>query len=109
MHHLDVHLDFVREQKRVRICLSLREDNDLTTFAINCKNVSKSCKPILEGTLDGEMSHFSSSLVFKIHGKINNSDTLLHMVGSDVSYPSGNSCGEEKDLQLLATLLSTCC
>ena len=42
MHDLNVLLDLVRQQEGVGIGLGLREDDDLTTLAVDYQNVSKS-------------------------------------------------------------------
>ena len=106
MHHLDVLLDLVRQNKGVRIGLGLRENDGLSSLSVDDKNVSKRRKSVLEWALDSQMLHCPSSLVLKVHRKVNDSDTLLHMCSCHVTYPSWNGCREKTNLQISTALLS---
>ena len=55
MHDLDVSLDLVRQQKRVRIRFRLREDNDTTTFAVDSQDICQCREPVLERTGKGQV------------------------------------------------------
>ena len=41
VHHLDIRLDLVAEEQRVRVSLCLREDNRPATLAIDCQHISQ--------------------------------------------------------------------
>ena len=63
MRDLDVSLDLVRQQKRVRIRFRLREHNDTSTFAIDSQNICQSRESVLERTGNGQVRYISRSLV----------------------------------------------
>jgi hypothetical protein len=106
MHHFDVLLDLVRQQKGVGVGLSLGEDYDLTTLSVDDKDVSESRKTVLVWALDGQMLYGGCSLVLQVLGQIDDAHALLHMRRSHVSDPAGDSGREETDLEVSSTLLS---
>ena len=106
MHHLNVLLDLVRQNERVCVCFGLREHDSLSSFSVDNQNVSKSREPVLEWALDGQMFHSPGSLVLEVHRKVDNSDALLHMRGSNITDPSWDGSREKANLQISTTLLS---
>ena len=95
MHDLDVSLDFVRQQKRVRIRFRLSEDNHTTTFAVDSQDICQCREPVLERTGNGKVCHICRRLVLKLHRQVNNPDALLHVRSSDVPDPAWYGCREE--------------
>jgi hypothetical protein len=79
MHHFNVLLNFVGEQKRVGIHLCLSEDNRLTVSSIADQNVLKSLHPIVERTIDRKMLNFFCSFVRKVLSEINIHKVSFHV------------------------------
>ena len=66
MHHLYVLLDFVGEQKRVRVGFCLGEDDLFASLAVHDENVCQGGQTVLEGALDGQVLHRVRSFVLQI-------------------------------------------
>ena len=98
VHDLNVLLDLVRQEERVGVGLRLSEDDDFTTFAVDDEDIGEGGQAILEWALNSQMGHIASSLVFKLHGEVNNSHALLHVSRCHISHPSWNGGREQKNL-----------
>jgi hypothetical protein len=87
VHHLDVLLNFIRQNESVCVCLSLCKNDSFSLSTVADQNVSESRQPVLVWTADREMLHLLGSLILQLDSKIDNPSVLLHVVVGDIANP----------------------
>lgn len=87
VHHLNILLNFISQNKSVCISFCLGKDDGLSLASITNQNISQSRQSVLVGATNSQVLHFLGCLVFKFMSEIDDSSVLLHVVVGNRANP----------------------